>query len=92
MVACGLMTDDGQARMARVGTQAGGDASTDCEAAVPLVAAAGYDPGDFRVTVDDVAIDPASPDTAAASCDLGGAFPLERTGDGWRVGAPFCDD
>jgi hypothetical protein len=87
-VACELMTEGGQDVMLRVGRQAGGQDVADCAAAVPAAESAGYDPGDFRITPGDVAIDG---DAAEARCDLDGAFMLERTGEGWRVDVPYCN-
>ncbi len=87
-VACELMTEGGQDEMLRVGRQAGGPDISDCAAAVPAAESAGYDPGDFRITPGDVAIDG---DAAEAKCDLGGAFMLARTGEGWRVDVPHCN-
>jgi len=87
-VACELMTEAGQDVMLRVGRQAGGPDISDCAAAVPAAESAGYDPGDFRITPGDVAIDG---DAAEAKCDLDGAFMLERTDEGWRVDVPHCN-
>jgi hypothetical protein len=90
--ACALMTEEGQRVMLAAGRQAatGPEPVDDCEAAVPAAEAAGFDPGDFRVTVGDVVV--GSRGTAAeARCDLGGAFILERTDAGWRVATPFCN-
>ena len=87
-VACELMTEAGQDVMLRVGRQAGGPDISDCAAAVPAAESAGYDPGDFRITLGDVAIDG---DAAEAKCDLDGAFMLERTDGGWRVDVPHCN-
>ena len=89
-VACELMTEKGRRIMLRVGRQAGGADVGDCAAAVPVAEAAGYDPGDFRITVGDVSIPADSPDHAEATCDLDGAFLLDRTEAGWRVAVPFC--
>lgn len=88
--ACGLMTEGGQRIMLGVGRQAAGSGIGDCAAAVPAAESIGYDPGDFRVTVGDVSIPADSPNRAEAACDLGGAFLLERSDAGWRVGTPFC--
>jgi len=89
-LACGLMTDRGRQIMLRVGRQAGGPEIADCAAAVPVAEAAGYDPGDYRITVGDVSIPARSRDRAEATCDLDGAFQLDRTDVGWRVATPFC--
>ena len=87
-LACGLMTESGQAAMVRIGRQAAGDEVTGCEAAVPAAEAVGFDPGDFRVKVGDVAV---AGDTASARCDLDGEFPLVRSDAGWRVDVPYCN-
>ncbi len=86
-LACGLMTDAGQALMLEMGRQAGGDEVTGCEAAVPAVEAIGFDPGDFRVKPADVS---AGAEGAEANCDLQGAFILTWTDAGWRVDVPYC--
>jgi hypothetical protein len=87
--ACVLMTERGQQLMIRFGRQAGGEEIADCAAAVPAASALGFDPGDYRVTAAEVAISGNPPTSAEAKCDYG-AFPLERTDEGWRVNAPWC--
>jgi hypothetical protein len=90
--ACALMTERGQRQMVRFGRQAAGtDAIDTCAEAVPAAMDAGYDPGDFRVTVGDVSIEP-GPDEAQANCEFRGGFLLERTDAGWRVNFPYCVD
>jgi len=89
-IACALMTGRGQRRMLRFGRQVSAGVDT-CEAAVPAVAGSGYDPGDFRVTVRDVAIEPGH-DRAQANCEFRGGYLLVRTAAGWRVDAPACVD
>lgn len=89
-IACGLMTEEGQQVMLKVGRQVGGADVADCAAAVPVAEALGYDPGDFSIKVADVSISGDSPDSAEATCDLDGAFLLDRTDAGWRVAVPFC--
>jgi len=89
-IACALMTERGQRRMLAAGRQAasGAEPVDGCEAAVPVVEAAGFDPGDFRITPGDVSVDRAYAD---AACDLGGSFILTRTDAGWRVDSPYCN-
>jgi hypothetical protein len=91
-LACGLMSEQGQQRMVRIGRQVGGDAVTGCIDAVPAVEATGFDPGDFRVTTRDVFLDEENPDRGQANCDLRGAFLVVRTEAGWRVDVPACVD
>jgi hypothetical protein len=91
-LACGLMTELGQQRMVRIGRQVGGEEVTTCTAAVPAVEATGFDPGDFRVTPNDVSLDEENLDQGQANCDLRGAFLVVRTEVGWRVSAPACID
>ncbi len=91
-LACGLMTEQGQQRMVRIGRQAGGEEVTTCTAAVPAVEAAGFDPGDFRVTTRDVFLKDDNPSIGQANCDLRGAFLVVRTDAGWRVDVPACVD
>jgi hypothetical protein len=91
-VACELMTDRGQQAMIRFGRQVFDTEGVDsCEQAVPVVADAGYDPGDFRVTVRDVSIEPGT-DRAQVNCEFRGGFLLLHTSDGWRVNIPYCFD
>lgn len=90
--ACALMTERGQRVMVRFGRQAAGaGAIASCADAVPAAADAGYDPGDFRVTVGDVSVEP-GPDEAQVNCEFRGAFVLARTDAGWRVDIPYCVD
>lgn len=91
--ACALMTEQGRRVIVRIGRQAatGPDPVDDCAAAVPAAAAVGYDPGDYRVTVRDVSIEP-GPDHAQANCEFRGVFLLERTDGAWRVDIPYCVD
>jgi hypothetical protein len=91
-MACALMTEKGQRVMLAAGRQAatGPEPVDDCEAAVPAAEAAGFDPGDFRVTVGDVSVG-RNGRQAEAECDLGGAFILNRTDAGWRAATPFCN-
>ena len=91
-LACGLMSELGQQRMVRIGRQVGGEELTTCTAAVPAVEGTGFDPGDFRVTPNDVFLDEENPDQGQANCDLRGAFLVVRTEAGWRVSAPACID
>jgi hypothetical protein len=90
--ACALMTEKGQRAMVRFGGQVlGAEAVDSCEEAVPAAADAGYDPGDFRMTVRDVSFGPKA-DEAWANCEFRGGFQLLRTEAGWRVNIPYCFD
>ncbi len=86
--ACGLMTEHGQEAMLEMGRQAATGPVDDCVAAVPAAQAAGFDPGDFRITEGDVSV---GAEDAEARCDLSGSFILTRTEEGWRVDVPYCN-
>ncbi len=88
--ACPLLSDQGQEILIRVTSRAGDAEIDSCEDAVAAV-------GETEFSTDTV--DPAPENvtlyengSAELYCRHRGAWLLNHTEDGWRVGAPYCVD
>lgn len=88
--ACPLLSDQGQEILIRVTSRAG-DAEVDsCEEAVAAVGETEFSPGIVDPAPENVILH--EDGSAELDCRHRGAFLLNHTEDGWRIGAPYCVD
>lgn len=93
-LACSLISDPGRDALVKVFREGMPEAGVgSCEEGVEAIGEKGYDTGGVLRTARDVEVYyEDTPDTAQMPCRPRGAFILQRTDEGWRVGAPFCVD